>query len=278
VVILAPVVRGRKGHYRDLFEQIAKQGFERVRTDGEIRAIEKGMQLDRYKVHDIEVVVDRLVIKEGVRPRIAQAVEIALGMGGGTLIAHVLKSPDETEVPTGDRLFSRHLTAPEDDLSYEDPSPNTFSFNSPYGACPACNGLGVRREIDPDLVVPNPKKTLEEGALAALGTPRDVWVWSQVRAVADAYEFDLETPIAGLTERQRQVLMEGAGDEQFDIVYKYKGREVKYQHRFGGVLGHISHTQENASSKGQKKWAEAFMRLIACRVCNGGRLKPEALS
>ncbi len=175
-------------------------------------------------------------------------------------------------------LFSRHLTAPQDGLSYDDPSPNTFSFNSPYGSCPACSGLGVRKEIDPDLVVPNPKKTLNEGAVAALGNPRDVWVWSQVRAVADAYEFDLDTPIKKLTERQRQVLMEGAGDEQFDIVYKYKGREVKYQHRFGGVLGHITHTQENASSKGQKKWAEAFMRIIACRVCKGGRLKPESLS
>ncbi|OZC01628.1 excinuclease ABC subunit UvrA [Rubricoccus marinus] len=321
VILLAPVVRGRKGHYRDLFEQIAKQGFERVRTDGEIRPIEKGMQLDRYSIHDIEVVIDRIAIKEGIRPRIAQAVEIALGMGGGTLVAQVdrvgegpvgsAKSPVENDTPeasgeeqgkgkkgakskrasgargneasapppeAGDVLFSRHLTAPQDGLSYEDPSPNTFSFNSPYGACPACNGLGVRKEIDPDLVVPNPKKSLQEGAVAALGTPRDVWVWSQVRAVADAYEFDLETPIADLTERQRQVLMEGAGDEQFDIVYKYKGREVKYQHRFGGVLGHIAHTQENASSKGQKKWAEAFMRVIACRVCGGGRLKPESLS
>jgi len=293
VVLLAPVVRGRKGHYRDLFEQIAKQGFERVRADGEIRAIEKGMQLDRYKVHDIEVVVDRLVVKDGVRPRIAQAVELALGMGGGTLIAHVLgggKGPSAVEdddpatgdsplpPPSGDRLFSRHLTAPEDDLSYEDPSPNTFSFNSPYGACPACNGLGVRREIDPDLVVPNPKKTLEEGAIAALGTPRDVWVWSQMRAVAEAYGFDFETPFKDLSAEQREVILNGAGDEQFDIVYKYKGREVKYQHRFGGVMGHIQHTHENASAKGQRKWAEAFMRVIACRVCGGGRLKPEALS
>ena len=306
VILLAPVVRGRKGHYRDLFEQIAKQGFERVRTDGEIVQITKGMQLDRYKVHDVEVVIDRVAIKEGIRPRIAQAVEIALGMGGGTLIAQVDKvgegpvgsTPEASgeaasgkksakgkrasgDVPppeAGDVLFSRHLTAPQDGLSYEDPSPNTFSFNSPYGACPACNGLGVRREIDVDLVVPNPKKTLQEGAVAALGTPRDVWVWSQVRAVAEAYGFDFDTPFQDLDERQRQVLLEGAGDEQFDIVYKYKGREVKYQHRFGGVLGHIQHTHENASGKGQRKWAEAFMRLIACRVCGGGRLKPEALS
>ena len=278
VQILAPVVRGRKGHYRDLFEQVAKQGFERVRADGEVREIEKGMQLDRYKVHDVEVVVDRLVVKDGVRPRVAQAAEIALGMGGGTLIAQVDRSGDEDALATGDRLFSRHLTSLADGLSYEDPSPNTFSFNSPYGACPACNGLGVRKEIDPDLVVPNPGKSIAQGGIAALGTPKDVWVFSQLAAVAAAYDFDYETPFEDLTEAQRAVILEGAGDEQFDIVYKYKGRQVTYQHRFGGVYGHVQHTLENASSKAQRTWAEAFMRLRACGVCKGGRLKPESLS
>ena len=278
VQILAPVVRGRKGHYRDLFEQTAKSGFERVRADGEVREITKGMQLDRYKVHDVEVVVDRLVVKEGVRPRISQAVEIALGMGGGTLIAQVDKSGDEAALEAGDVLFSRHLTAPEDGVSYEDPSPNTFSFNSPYGACPACNGLGVRKEIDPDLVVPNPAKTIEAGALAPLGKPRDIWVFSQLAAVAQAYDFDYETPFEDLTDEQRRVILEGAGDEQFDILYSYKGRQVTYQHRFGGVYGHVEHTLENASSKSQRQWADAFMRVRACRTCGGGRLKPESLS
>ena len=277
VQILAPVVRGRKGHYRDLFEQTAKSGFERVRTDGEVREITKGMQLDRYKVHDIEVVVDRLAIKDGVRTRIAQAAEIALGMGSGTLIAQIDKPGDDT-VEAGDVLFSRHLTAPQDGLSYEDPSPNTFSFNSPYGACPACNGLGVRKEIDPDLVVPNPRKTIEQGALAPLGKPRDVWVFSQLAAVATAYGFGYETPFEDLSDEQRDVILNGAGDEQFDIVYKYKGRAVTYQHRFGGVYGHVQHTLDNATSKAQKAWGEAFMRVRACGVCGGGRLKPESLA
>ena len=277
VQVLAPVVRGRKGHYRDLFEQTAKSGFERVRTDGEVREITKGMQLDRYKVHDVEVVVDRLVVKDGVRPRISQAAEIALGMGGGTLIVQVDKAGDETVEP-GDVLFSRHLTAPQDGLSYEDPSPNTFSFNSPYGACPACNGLGVRKEIDPDLVVPNPRKTIDEGALAPLGKPRDVWVFSQLAAVATAYGFGYETPFQDLSDEQRDVVLNGAGDEQFDIVYKYKGRSVTYQHRFGGVYGHVQHTLDNATSKAQKAWGEAFMRVRACGVCGGGRLKPESLA
>ncbi|MFN3596607.1 MAG: excinuclease ABC subunit UvrA [Rubricoccaceae bacterium] len=273
VLVLAPVVRGRKGHYRDLFEQIAKQGFERVRVDGELRQIEKGMQLDRYKVHDVEVVVDRLVVRDGVRPRVAQAVEIALGMGGGTLVALVASGPE-----AGDRLFSRHLTAPEDGLSYEDPSPNTFSFNSPYGACPACNGLGARKEIDPDLVVPHTDRSIAEGALAPLGKPRDVWVFAQLRAVADAYGFAFETPWEALSDAQRRVVLEGAGDEQFDIVYRYKGREVRYKHRFGGVYGHLEHTFANTTSATQRRWAEAFMRVRPCRTCGGGRLRPEALA
>ncbi len=278
VQILAPVVKGRKGHYRDLFEQIAKQGFERVRADGEVQEITKGMQLDRYKVHDVEVVVDRLVVKDGVRPRVAQAAEIALGMGGGTLVVQVDTSGDAAEVPTGDRLFSRHLTALEDGLSYDDPSPNTFSFNSPYGMCPACNGLGVRKEIDPDLVVPNPRKSIQQGALAPLGTPRDVWVFSQLAAVAEVYGFDYETPFQALSDAHREVILNGAGDEQFDIVYTYKGRQVTYQHRYGGVYGHVQHTLDNASSKSQRAWGEAFMRLRPCGVCHGGRLKPESLS
>ncbi|MDT7856118.1 excinuclease ABC subunit UvrA [Rubrivirga sp. S365] len=290
VQILAPVVRGRKGHYRDLFEQVAKQGFSRVRADGEVREIEKGMQLDRYAIHDVEVVVDRLVVKDGIRPRVAQAAEIALGMGGGTLIAQVDRVPAPPAdggggaaaggvvVEPGDVLFSRHLTAPEDGLSYEDPSPNTFSFNSPYGACPACNGLGVRKEIDPGLVVPDDAKTIAQGGVAALGKPKDVWVFSQLRAVAEVYGFDFETPVRDLTDAQRGVLLGGAGDEQFDIAYKYKGREVVYQHRYGGVYGHVQHTLDNASSKTQRQWAEAFMRLLPCGVCGGGRLKPESLS
>ena len=278
VIVLAPVVRGRKGHYRDLFEQLAKQGFERVRVDGDLREITKGMKVDRYKIHDIEVVVDRLVIKDGVRPRIARAVELALGMGSGTLIASVIGGAAAEAGQLGDHLMSRHLTDPGGGLSYDDPSPNTFSFNSPYGACPDCNGLGVRKEIDPDLVIPNPKKTIAQGGVAALGTPRDIWVFSQLRAVADAYGFDFETPLKDFSERQMEVLLEGAGDEQFDIVYSYKGREVKYQHRFGGVYQHIEHTFANTNSSTQRRWAEAFMRVRPCRTCGGGRLKPESLS
>jgi excinuclease ABC subunit A len=274
VILLAPLVKGRKGHYRELFEQIGKQGFQRVRVDGELQELDKGMKLDRYKTHDIEVVVDRIVIKPGIRTRIAQSVETALGMGGGTVIAQILEGPEET----GDRIFSRHLFCPEDGVSYDDPSPNTFSFNSPYGACQECNGLGSKRELDPELIIPDQNKSIREGAILPLGIPRDIWIFSQVQAVADAYGFSFDTPINQLTNTQFRVLVDGAGEEQFDIVYKYKDREVKYKHRFSGVNGHVWHTYENTSSNTSRKWAEAYMRNMDCQSCEGGRLRPESLA
>ncbi len=271
VVLLAPVVRGRKGHYRELFEQIARQGFERVRVDGELTMIETGMRLDRYKVHDVEVVVDRLIIKEGIRSRVSQSVETALGMGSGTLIAFLVDAEE-------DRVFSRHLYSPEDGISYDDPSPNTFSFNSPYGACPDCNGLGSKRELDPDLIIPNPAKSIADGGIVPIGGPRDIWAFSQLKAVADAYGFDFNTPLGKLTDEARTVLLEGAGDRQFDIVYAYKDRKVTYKHRFTGINGHIQHTYENTSSSTSRRWAEAYMREMPCTSCGGGRLRKESLS
>jgi excinuclease ABC subunit A len=273
--ILAPVVKARKGHYRELFEQTSAQGFERFRVDGEMRVYEEGMKLARYETHDVEVVVDRLEVKDGIRPRVSQSVETALEMGGGTLIANVVDGPDGVEA--GDHLFSRHLVDPETGLSYEEPSPNMFSFNTPYGACPECEGLGTAKEIDPGLVIPDESKTINEGALVPLGTPRDIWIFNQLEAVAEAYGFDFDTPIADLTDEQRAVILEGAGDEQFDITYGYKGREVKYKHRFGGLYEHIWHTYENTSSSKKRRRAESFMREMDCRACGGGRLKPESL-
>ena len=274
VILLAPVIKGRKGHYRELFEQIVRQGFTRVRVDGEMLEIEKGMKLDRYKTHDIEVVVDRVVIKGDVRSRVSQSVETALDMGSGTIVAAV----EQADKTWKDYLLSRHLYSEEDEISYDDPSPNTFSFNSPYGACAKCNGLGSRRELDQALIIPDPSKTIAEGGLVPLGKPRDIWIFSQLRAVAEVYGFDFETPFEKLTEKQQAVILEGAGDEQFDITYRYKSREVKYKHRFGGVHQHIWHTYENSSSSVSRKWAEAFMRAMPCSECGGGRLKKQSLS
>ena len=279
--ILAPVVRGRKGHYRELFEQTSAQGFERFRVNGEMRVYEDGMKLERYETHDIEVVIDRLKVKGGIRSRVSKSVETALEMGNGRLIANVVDGPDDVEthggVSEGDHLFSRHLVDPETGLSYEEPSPNMFSFNTPYGACPECEGLGVANEIDPGLVIPDESKTITEGALVPLGKPRDIWIFNQLEAVAEAYGFDFDTPIEELTDEQRAAILDGAGDEQFDITYGYKGREVKYKHRFGGLYEHIWHTYENTSSSKKRRRAESFMREMDCSACGGGRLKTQSL-
>ncbi|MEZ4703028.1 MAG: excinuclease ABC subunit UvrA [Rhodothermales bacterium] len=273
LLLLAPVVKGRKGHYRELFEQISRQGFTRVRVNGELIEITEGMKLDRYKTHDIEVVVDRVVLKEGIRSRLSQSIDTALGMGGGTVIAAVLDGE-----AMQDYLFSRHLFSPEDGLSYEDPSPNSFSFNSPYGACPECNGLGTKQELDDALIIPDPTKTIAQGGIEPIGKPRDIWMFSQLNAVSALYGFDFDTPLNQFTPEQMKVLLEGAGEEQFEIVYKYKNREVAYKHRFGGVHQHIWHTYSNSTSVTARRWAEGYMRAMPCRECGGGRLRKESLA
>ncbi|MFV1979706.1 MAG: excinuclease ABC subunit UvrA [Rhodothermia bacterium] len=275
LTVLAPVVKGRKGHYRELFAQVAKQGFVRVRIDGNVTEVSSGMKVDRYKIHDIEIVVDRIVVREDVRSRVAKAVEIALNLGEGMLIVS-LQGPEAE--PAKDHVFSRNLTCSEDGISYDDPSPNSFSFNSPYGACPDCQGLGTRRRIDMDLVIPDRSATLAQGGLAPVGKPRDVWIWSQIKAVTESRNFDLETPIDRLKPEHLETLIEGAGDELFDIRYTYRDREVVYKHRFGGIRQHIWHIYEHSNSNHSRRWSESFMRIRTCDSCSGGRLRPESLS
>jgi excinuclease ABC subunit A len=295
VQILAPVVKGRKGHYRELFEEIVKDGFLRVRVDGVVKEITKGMQVDRYKVHNIEIVVDRIVVKKEARSRIADSVEVALRFGGGVVIANVERSPENvaSSKPTKGRkkpeakpsasgediLFSKHLSCSYCNISYEEPAPNSFSFNSPYGSCPTCDGLGEIKELDLDLIIPDPSLTLNEEGLAALGKPRQTWAWSQIRAVAKKYGFDFDTPIGKLPKKARQVLLYGAGDEKFDVEYRYQnGRTVTYKHRFNGVLDMLKHYYDDASSNNIREWVESYMSTKPCPSCGGGRLKRESLA
>ncbi len=268
--ILAPVVRSRKGHYRELFEQVSRQGYERVRVDGEFREIEKDMRVDRYKIHDIEVVVDRIVVRSDIRPRVSQSVGKALEMGQDSLIVAIADGED--------MVMSRNLTCPEDNLSYDDPSPNLFSFNTPYGACPTCNGLGNKLELEHALMIPDPTKSIEEGGLVPLGKPREMFAFSQLGAVAKAYHFSFQTPIEKLSDEQLRVLMEGAGEEVFDIQYKHKDRMVTYKHRWAGLNQYVWNFYQNTTSNEIRKWAESFLRLRSCPDCKGGRLKPESLS
>ncbi|MEX1121172.1 MAG: excinuclease ABC subunit UvrA, partial [Balneolales bacterium] len=218
VYCLAPLVRGRKGHYRDLFEQTLKQGFIRVRIDGEFREIEKGMQVDRYKTHDIEVVVDRFVISEKSRGRIAQSVEMALEMADGTVILSV--QGDESE-DNRDLLFSQKLFDAESGIAYDDPAPNLFSFNSPYGACAKCSGLGYSYDADPDLIIPNQELSINEGGIRYLGKPRDIFIFKQVQALLKDFDADFDTPVKEYPIELINMLMEGSGDRLFDVSYDF---------------------------------------------------------
>jgi excinuclease ABC subunit A len=298
VQILAPVVRGRKGHYRELFEEIVRDGFLRVRVDGAVREIEPGMQLDRYKVHSIEIVVDRIIVRSESRARVADSVEVALRFGNGAMIANVLtrseggpgQGKDRRNTKTGavpkkasrgeeDILFSRHLSCAFCNISYEETAPNSFSFNSPFGACPTCNGLGEVKEFDTRLIIPDPSLSINEEGLAPFGKPRQTWVFSQIRAVGKTYGFDFDTPIKKMSKRAQEILMNGGGEEKFEIEYRYaSGRSVTYRHRFGGLLDVLRHYYSDTSSNNIREWVEAYMNALPCPECMGGRLKKESLA
>jgi excinuclease ABC subunit A len=283
IQILSPVIRGRKGHYRELFEKIVKDGFLRVRIDGEVKEIHKGMQANRYQVHDIEIVVDRLVVRHDMRSRIAESIETALRMGSGIVVINSntggQTSGKSKTVVGKDQLFSQHLACIECGISYDEPAPNSFSFNSPYGSCPACTGLGEIKEFDLALIMPDDELSLNEEGLAPLGKPRETWLWSQVKAVAAKYAFNLDTPIKEFPKNVINVLLHGTGDEKLQIPYTYSsGRTVIYKHRYAGILATLKQYYDETSSEGIRQWAESYMNTKPCIVCKGGRLRKESLA
>jgi excinuclease ABC subunit A len=270
VTILSPVIRGRKGHYRELFEQIRKDGFLRVRLDGEILEIKPDMKANRYKIHNIEIVIDRLAVSESNRSRLADSVDVALDYGDGILIAN-----DGLE----DHLFSQHFSCDVCGISYPEPAPNSFSFNSPYGWCEACEGLGEKKEFDINLIIPDYSKNIGEGGIAALGKPRSTWLYSQVRAVSKVYGINFDTPIKKLTKKQLGILLHGAGDEKFEVAYTYsKKRTVTYRHRFVGLIETLRNYFEETSSGNIRDWVESYMSTRRCESCKGGRLRRESLA
>ncbi|MEX0680090.1 MAG: excinuclease ABC subunit UvrA [Balneolales bacterium] len=273
---LAPVVRGRKGHYRDLFEQTLKQGFIRVRIDGEFCELEQGMQADRYKTHNIEVVVDRFVISENSRNRIEQSVQVALDLADGNLILAI--EEENTNSGFRDILFSQNLFDPESGLSYDDPAPNMFSFNSPYGACPDCDGLGYRYDVDPELIIPNHSLSIRDGAIRYLGKPRGIFAFKQLETIFNAWNSTFDTPVSHLPDELVHILLHGSGDEKFDISYDFQGSSITYKHTFPGLVALIREQYEESKSPKQHDKAKAFMNRVACNTCEGGRLKKEALS
>lgn len=268
--ILAPVVRGRKGHYRELFEDILKDGFLKARIDGEIKDIVKGMKLERYKVHNIEILVDRVEVLRKSERRIHESLEYALNYGNGVVIV----SDGHYE-----KIYNRTLACLNCGISLPELAPNTFSFNSPYGACPACEGLGVKKQIDPNLVIPDWSKSINEEAIAPYGKPKDNWFFNQLRALAEAYEFDFDTPLEKLPKKVKDILLYGSGNERLEFRYKLgSGEFVTYSHRFSGIVSQLQHTYDTTSSNSIREWIEAYMSVSVCPECNGYRLKKDALS
>ena len=267
--VLAPVVRGRKGHYRDLFEQIRQQGYIKVRVDGEIKELVFGMQLDRYKTHDIEIVIDRLLVHPDFKERIVKSVETAFRRGKGMLM--VLE-----ERGTDARYFSKLLMCPTTGIAYQDPEPNTFSFNSPYGACPKCNGLGTVIQVDMKKIIPDPNLSLRKGGLAPLGEYKNNSVFSQLEAIGTRYGFTLDTPISEIPENAMSIILYGS-NESFTVTREYLGTQSTYSTPFEGIVNVIRKMNEENAPTSILKWANSFMNETECPECHGQRLKKEAL-
>ena len=271
VNILAPVIRSRKGHYRELFEQIARQGFIKVRADGQVVDIEKGMKLDRYKTHDIEIVVDRLKIedKPDSDKRLEESIKTAMYHGDDALMI--------LDQETGNvRYFSRNLMCPTTGISYPNPEPNSFSFNSPKGACPTCNGIGTLYQVNIDKIIPNRSKSIKSGGLAPHGPQKKNWVFSQLELIAEKFEFSLGDPIEKVPEEAINMILHG-GKERFSRESKSLGITREYKIDFEGVANFIETTYRNNDSTSLRRWAKEYMDKVVCPDCEGSRLKKEAL-
>lgn len=260
IVLLAPTVKGRKGHYRELFEQILKMGFTKVRVDGEVKDITAGMKLDRYKIHDIDIVIDRLAIDKKDRKRIYDAVLLAMKHGNKEMMVMDFETEEV-------RHFSRLLMCPTSGLSYPEPEPSLFSFNTPYGACPKCNGLGMVSEASMDKVIPDPNKSVRQGGLAPLGDYKKSWIFEKIESYLESQGFTIKTPLKDLPEEVMNVILYGNSD--MEVIGK---NAIK----FDGIVNVIGRHSEESSAAIQR-WAQSFMNQVECDSCKGARLKKEAL-
>jgi excinuclease ABC subunit A len=270
IAILAPLVKGRKGHYRELFEQIRKQGFTKVRLDGELVDITPKMQADRYKIHDIEVLIDRIETSKGARFRIGESVKSGLRMGKGTMVLL-----DQTE----DKIYhySKFLMDPISGISYDEPQPNTFSFNSPYGACPSCDGLGVKSIIDEKSIIPDKKLSINKGGLAPLGEARENWTFLQLRELGKRHKFSFADPIEKISKEALEIILHGS-DEPLVVPYQYSsGYTQNYNSNWEGLVNIITRHYHEKNYDAIYRWAEEFMEIQLCPECHGARLKKESL-
>ena len=277
--VLAPVIRARKGHYAELFQQIAKQGFVRVRVNGEIKEITIGMKLDRYKTHDIEIVIDRLEITSefkspsfggvGEEKRLSESIKTAMYHGENVLM---IMDQDTNEI----RFFSRNLMCPSTGISYQNPEPNLFSFNSPKGACPDCNGLGTINEINVKKIIPDPKLSIKAGGFAPLGEYKSSWIFKQLEIIGEKYDFKITDSIDKIPAEAMEMILNGA-NEKFEITAKTAGVTKAYKIEFEGIAAFIKNQFDNSDSTAIKRWAKEFMDEVDCPVCMGSRLKKESL-
>ncbi|MBU2973429.1 excinuclease ABC subunit UvrA [Zobellia sp. B3R18] len=269
--VLAPVIKSRKGHYRELFEQIAKQGFVKVRVDGEVKDITKGMKVDRYKTHDIEIVIDRLKVSdsEEMDKRLSETLNTAMYSGDNVLM--VLEEGESVA-----RYFSRDLMCPSTGISYPVPEPNTFSFNSPKGMCPNCNGLGHVYEVNEKKIFPNKKLSIKSGGIAPLGDYKKSWAFKQIETIAQRYGFELTDPISKISDEAINILLHG-GHESFEVDSKTLGVKRNYKIDYEGIANFIKNQYEEAGTTALKRWAKEYMDKVSCPVCEGTRLRKESL-
>jgi excinuclease ABC subunit A len=263
ITLLAPVIKGRKGHYRELFQQIRKMGYTKVRIDGEITEITAKLQVDRYKIHDIEIVIDRIEVDPADRYRVAQSVKASLDQGKGIMmIVPHLKGKDGAT-----QFFSKFLMDPESGIAYDEPAPNIFSFNSPYGSCPCCKGLGVIEEITEDTIIPDKSLSVSRGAILPLGEYRDIWIFRQLEIILKKNKASLTTPVKSISPDALKVLLYGTEADENSSDSDFK---------FDGVLNFLKSQQEEGSEKTQK-WLNDYVTITKCPECNGARLKKESL-
>jgi excinuclease ABC subunit A len=271
ISLLAPVVKGRKGHYRELFEQLRKQGFLRVRIDGEVQELKEKMQVDRYKMHDIEIVIDRIKVDTPSHYRLVESVQSCLKHGQDQVVI----MPHTEDGSATAQLLSKQLMCADTGLSYDEPSPNSFSFNSPYGSCPRCKGLGTVYQIELDAVIPDSSVSIADGGIAPLGEVRDTYIYQQVQAVARKYKFDINKPISKIPEKALNVLLYGS-EEKMDVDIQFDEAPKLYQTQFEGIVNMVIRWFNSTSSDYIKEWSEKFMSMRACPECEGTRLKLEA--
>ncbi|HXB11813.1 MAG TPA: excinuclease ABC subunit UvrA, partial [Bacteroidia bacterium] len=268
IQILAPVVKGRKGHYRELFEQLRKSGFSRVRIDGEIKEMKAGMHVDRYSIHDIEVVVDRIDVSVEAKTRITESVRLAMKHGKGVIT--VIDEDNKAH------HYSQFLMCPTSGISYDEPAPNLFSFNSPYGACPGCNGLGEILQIDEKKIIPNTHLTINDGAIVPVGKRKDNWIFRQLDAIAEKHNFTLDTQVNKIPEDALHTILYGT-DEILKVRESLSSNAHSYALSFEGIVNFIERQRQESESSTLSEWVSGFMDKVTCPDCHGTRLKKEAL-